>query len=52
MVHVPSMFMKAWKIIYPFIDDNTKQKVQLQTKNAHLFYYICRFGQLLSAWKQ
>ncbi|CAA6668308.1 unnamed protein product [Spirodela intermedia] len=27
MVHVPSMFMKAWKIIYPFIDDNTKQKI-------------------------
>ncbi|XP_078447088.1 sec14p-like phosphatidylinositol transfer family protein [Wolffia australiana] len=26
MVHVPSMFLRAWKIIYPFIDDNTKQK--------------------------
>ncbi|EHA8586219.1 SEC14 cytosolic factor [Cocos nucifera] len=26
LIHVPYIFMKAWKIIYPFIDDNTKKK--------------------------
>ncbi|XP_039133007.1 SEC14-like protein 2 [Dioscorea cayenensis subsp. rotundata] len=26
LVHAPSIFMKAWKIIYPFIDDNSKKK--------------------------
>ncbi|KAJ0973530.1 hypothetical protein J5N97_021489 [Dioscorea zingiberensis] len=26
LVHVPYIFMKAWKIIYPFIDDNSKKK--------------------------
>lgn len=30
LIHVPSIFMKVWKIIYPFIDKNTKQKVRLQ----------------------
>ncbi|XP_078170048.1 uncharacterized protein LOC144564321 [Carex rostrata] len=27
LVHVPSMFMKAWKIVYPFIDKNTREKI-------------------------
>ncbi|KAG9131207.1 hypothetical protein Leryth_006064 [Lithospermum erythrorhizon] len=27
MVHVPSIFMTAWKVVYPIIDNNTKKKV-------------------------
>ncbi|RWW75938.1 hypothetical protein BHE74_00015991, partial [Ensete ventricosum] len=27
LVHVPYLFMKAWKIIYPFMDKNTRKKV-------------------------
>ncbi|KAF5192735.1 Phosphatidylinositol transfer protein [Thalictrum thalictroides] len=27
LVHVPYIFMTAWKIIYPFIDNNTKNKI-------------------------
>lgn len=26
LIHVPYLFMKAWKIIYRFIDDNSKKK--------------------------
>ncbi|XP_078167463.1 uncharacterized protein LOC144562168 [Carex rostrata] len=26
LVHVPQLFMKAWKIVYPFIDKNTQEK--------------------------
>ncbi|MQM18914.1 hypothetical protein Taro_051913 [Colocasia esculenta] len=34
LIHVPSIFMKVWKIIYPFIDNNTKQKfVFVEDKN-------------------
>jgi len=27
MINVPYLFMKAWKMIYPFIDNNTRTKV-------------------------
>ncbi|PON91780.1 CRAL-TRIO lipid binding domain containing protein [Trema orientale] len=26
LVHVPYIFMTAWKMVYPFIDNNTKKK--------------------------
>ncbi|GAB2214058.1 hypothetical protein Droror1_Dr00018392 [Drosera rotundifolia] len=26
LIHVPSIFMTAWKVIYPFIDNKTKKK--------------------------
>ncbi|XP_037424633.1 phosphatidylinositol transfer protein 3-like [Triticum dicoccoides] len=26
LIHVPYMFMAAWKMVYPFIDDKTKKK--------------------------
>jgi hypothetical protein len=29
MIHVPYIFMKAWKMIYPFIDTNTRDKVSV-----------------------
>ncbi|MED6224080.1 hypothetical protein PIB30_080284 [Stylosanthes scabra] len=28
ILHAPYVFMKVWQIIYPFIDNNTKQKVK------------------------
>ncbi|XP_072970291.1 uncharacterized protein [Typha angustifolia] len=27
LIHVPYIFMKAWKIVYPFIDKRTKEKI-------------------------
>jgi hypothetical protein len=41
IVHAPYMFMKVWKLIYPFIDDNTKKKVTLQ--NCNLMYSFWSF---------
>uniref|UniRef100_A0A0D3FRE5 CRAL-TRIO domain-containing protein n=4 Tax=Oryza TaxID=4527 RepID=A0A0D3FRE5_9ORYZ len=36
LIHVPYVFMAAWKIIYPFIDDNTKKKfVFVADKDLH-----------------
>jgi hypothetical protein len=26
LIHAPYVFMAAWKMVYPFIDDNTKKK--------------------------
>ncbi|KAI3966055.1 hypothetical protein MKW92_019831 [Papaver armeniacum] len=34
LVHVPSVFMAGWKLIYPFIDSNTRKKIVfVETKN-------------------
>ncbi|XP_020248714.1 CRAL-TRIO domain-containing protein YKL091C-like [Asparagus officinalis] len=34
VIHVPYLFMKAWKIIYPFIDNKTRKKfVFVEDKN-------------------
>jgi hypothetical protein len=30
MINVPYMFMKAWKLVYPFIDNNTRDKVLIR----------------------
>ncbi|KAE9604229.1 putative CRAL-TRIO lipid binding domain-containing protein [Lupinus albus] len=27
IVHAPYMFMKVWKVIYPFVDNNTRKNV-------------------------
>ncbi|KAL7161958.1 hypothetical protein ACSBR2_042438 [Camellia fascicularis] len=27
IIHVPYIFMAVWKVVYPFIDDNTKKKI-------------------------
>ncbi|XP_021715313.1 random slug protein 5-like [Chenopodium quinoa] len=32
IVHAPKIFMAVWKVIYPFIDDNTKTKIEFVEK--------------------
>ena len=27
LIHVPYMFMAAWKMVYPFIDERTRKKI-------------------------
>ncbi|KAF1893538.1 hypothetical protein Lal_00002028 [Lupinus albus] len=27
IVHAPYMFMKVWKVIYPFVDNNTRKNI-------------------------
>ncbi|KAH6819917.1 Sec14p-like phosphatidylinositol transfer family protein [Perilla frutescens var. hirtella] len=35
-VHVPYIFMTAWKIIYPFVDKNTRKKITfVENKKLH-----------------
>lgn len=36
MIHVPYMFMKAWKMIYPFIDNVTRDKVMKSIKELEI----------------
>lgn len=33
IVHVPYIFMTAWKVVYPFIDSRTKKKVYTIAKH-------------------
>ncbi|KAF5808529.1 putative CRAL-TRIO lipid binding domain, CRAL/TRIO domain, CRAL/TRIO domain superfamily [Helianthus annuus] len=35
VVHVPYVFMAAWKMVYPFIDEKTKKKIVF-VENKHL----------------
>lgn len=35
MVHVPRIFLTAWKMVQPFIDNNTKEKIVF-VENKHL----------------
>ncbi|CAO2826931.1 unnamed protein product [Amaranthus hypochondriacus] len=32
IVHAPRVFMAVWKVVYPFIDENTKAKIQFVEK--------------------
>lgn len=48
LLHVPYIFMSVWKVIYPFIDNNTKKKVRFgnslfSCKLARVISYIIRF---------
>lgn len=47
IVDAPYMFMKVWKVVYPFIDDNTKKKVILQNRN---FNYQLLYKELGPGW--
>lgn len=38
IVHAPRVFMAVWKVVYPFIDENTKAKVSFQ---KHFKLYVC-----------
>lgn len=46
LIHVPYIFMKVWKIIYPFIDQKTKKKVCSQhhpNLSLSLFSFLDHF---------
>jgi hypothetical protein len=43
MIHVPYLFMKAWKMVQPFIDANTKDKVctsSIAAKNVYIVQIV------------
>lgn len=47
LVHVPYVFMTAWKMVYPFIDNKTKKKVKVllyQEKQGrlHILLFLYR----------
>lgn len=47
IVHSPYIFMTAWKMVYPFIDSNTKKKVTRQQKDHFLPIETLSFGQII-----
>jgi hypothetical protein len=42
MIHVPYLFMKAWNMVQPFIDANTKDKVCTSTNRCQKLIYILK----------
>ena len=43
-MHAPYIFMTAWKVVYPFIDTNTKKKVSSIFSSGHthlLLFSLC-----------
>jgi hypothetical protein len=42
MIHVPYLFMKAWNMVQPFIDANTKDKVCTSSNRCQKLIYILK----------